>query len=168
MFLLLKPFDPAINPRVFRDWRHLLAFGLGSGLARRAPGTWGTLAAMPFCCALWWILPLWMFALVLVAMSVLGVIICERVACDLGVHDHGGIVWDEWVGYGIALLALPATWYWPLLAFVFFRLFDIWKPWPISVCDEKIHGGLGIMVDDMLAGVFACVALHALRIGVGL
>lgn len=161
-------FDRNINPHVYRNWRHLLAFGFGSGLARQAPGTWGTLAAMPFCCALWWWLPLWAFALALLAMAMLGVLVCERVAQDLGVHDHGGIVWDEWVGYGIALLALPPDWYWPLLAFVAFRVFDIAKPWPISRIDENVHGGLGIMLDDMLAGVLACVALHALRLVAGL
>ncbi len=101
-------------------------------------------------------------------MAVIGVMICNSVARDLGVHDHGGIVWDEWVGYGIALVALPLHWYWPLLAFGFFRLFDIWKPWPVSVCDKKIHGGFGIMLDDMVAGLFACICLHALRAGAGL
>ncbi|HSC75395.1 MAG TPA: phosphatidylglycerophosphatase A [Pseudomonadales bacterium] len=161
-------FDLSINPQVFKNWRHLLAFGFGSGLARKAPGTWGTLAAMPLCCALWWCLPWWVFVAALIVMSITGVMICDSVARDLGVHDHGGIVWDEWVGYGIALIALPAQWYWPLLAFALFRLFDIWKPWPISVCDKKIHGGFGIMVDDMLAGLLACVCLHALRIGAGL
>lgn len=161
-------FDLSINPRVFKSWRHLLAFGFGSGLARKAPGTWGTLAAMPLCCAMWVWLPLWAFVLVLFAMIVLGVMVCDSVAQDLGVHDHGGIVWDEWVGYGISLTALPLAWYWPLLAFIFFRLFDIWKPWPISVCDKKINGGAGIMLDDMLAGFFACVVLHLLQTGLGL
>ena len=161
-------FDISINPQVFKNWRHLLAFGFGSGLACKAPGTFGTLAAMPRCCVLWWFLPLWMFVVALVVMAVAGVLICDSVARDLGVHDHGGIVWDEWVGYGIALIALPVQWYWPLLAFGFFRLFDIWKPWPISVCDKKIHGGFGIMLDDMVAGLLSCSCLHALRIGAGL
>lgn len=161
-------FDLAINPRVFKNWRHLLAFGFGSGLARKAPGTWGTLASMPLCCALWLCLPSSVFVVVLFAMAVLGVMICGSVAEDIGEHDHGGIVWDEWVGYGITLLGLPLVWYWPVLAFIFFRLFDIWKPWPISVCDKKIHGGTGIMLDDMVAGLFACFVLHALRIGLGL
>jgi phosphatidylglycerophosphatase A len=93
-------------------------------------------------------------------MSVLGVWLCSVVAQDLGVHDHGGIVWDEWVGYGIALFALPLQWYWPVLAFVVFRVLDIWKPWPIAWCDKNIHGGLGVMVDDVLAGMLSCLCLH--------
>ncbi|MEZ5435581.1 MAG: phosphatidylglycerophosphatase A [Pseudomonadales bacterium] len=157
-------FDRAINPKVFVDWKHCLAFGLGSGLARKAPGTWGTLASVPLCCVLWWFSPVWLFALLLLAMSVFGVWLCKVVAQDLGVHDHGGIVWDEWVGYGIALFALPLQWYWPLLAFVFFRVFDIWKPWPIAWCDKNIHGGFGIMVDDVLAGVMTCLCLHGLLV----
>ena len=161
-------FDVNINPRVFSNWRHLLAFGLGSGLARKAPGTWGTLASVPFCCALWWFVPLWLLLLVLLVASVLGIFLCDSVSQDLCVHDHGGIVWDEWVGYGISLMALPHVWFWPVLAFIFFRLFDIWKPWPIRLCDEKISGGFGIMFDDVIAGVFACAALHLLRIGAGL
>lgn len=153
-------FDRSINPKVFTDWRHCLAFGLGGGLARKAPGTWGTLVAVPFCCVLWWVFPAWLFAAILLAMSVLGVWLCSVVAQDLGVHDHGGIVWDEWVGYGIALFALPLQWYWPVLAFVVFRVLDIWKPWPIAWCDKNIHGGLGVMVDDVLAGMLSCLCLH--------
>jgi len=155
-------FDRTINPKVFIDWKHCLAFGLGSGLTRTAPGTWGTLAATPFCCALWWLLPAWLFAAVLCAMIVLGVWVCQEVAQDLGVHDHGGIVWDEWVGYGITLFALPLQWYWPVLAFALFRLLDIAKPWPISWCDKHVHGGLGIMLDDIAAGILSCVCLHGL------
>ncbi len=160
-------FDRAINPKVFTHWQHCLAFGLGSGLARKAPGTWGTLVSVPFFCAAWWFLSAWLFALLLLVMMVWGVKLCGDVARDLGVHDHGGIVWDEWVGYGIALLALPAQWYWPALAFVIFRLLDIVKPWPISWCDKNLHGGLGIMVDDVLAGFFSCLILHGIGVLVG-
>lgn len=157
-------FDRTINPKVFANWQHTLAFGLGSGLARTAPGTWGTLAAVPFCVALWWWLPAWLFALTLIVLATFGVWLCDAVTKDLGVHDHGGIVWDEWVGYGMALFALPVQWYWPVLAFVVFRVLDIAKPWPISWCDKKVHGGFGVMLDDVVAGVLSCVFLHILSV----
>ena len=162
----MKIFDSAINPRVFHDWHHFLAFGMGSGLARKAPGTWGTLAAVPFCVLMWWCLPAWKLAVVMLIAAGAGVSMCERVARELGVHDHGGIVWDEWVGYGISLVALPPLWFTPLAAFVVFRLFDIWKPWPISWCDKHLQGGVGIMLDDVLAGVLTCAVLNGLWWGV--
>ncbi|MBP9615325.1 MAG: phosphatidylglycerophosphatase A, partial [Thiopseudomonas sp.] len=87
--------------------------------------------------------------------------LCGRVATDLGVHDHGGIVWDEFVGIWITLIFLPNTWLWLLLGFVVFRLLDIAKPWPISVLDRKVGGGFGIMIDDILAGVIAAGVLYA-------
>lgn len=155
-------FDLAINPRVYRDWRHCLAFGFGSGLARKAPGTWGTLAAMPCCTALWWWLPWWAYGAVLLAMFVLGVWCCTEVSRELGVHDHGGIVWDEWVGYGIVLLGMPVAGWMPLAAFLLFRVFDIAKPWPVSWCDRHVHGGLGIMLDDVVAAGMAWVVLACL------
>ena len=155
-------FDPSINPRVFHDWRHFLAFGMGSGLARKAPGTWGTLASVPFCVLLWWMLPVVEWFIVLLVFTGIGVVLCDEVSRDLGTHDHGGIVWDEWVGYGFSLIALPQAWFSPVLAFVLFRLLDIWKPWPISWCDEHVHGGVGIMLDDVLAGLFTCITLNVL------
>ncbi len=158
----MKVFDTAINPRVFQDWRHFLAFGLGAGLARKAPGTWGTLASVPLCVLLWWYLPVWALVLVWLILAFAGIALCDAVAKDLGVHDHGGIVWDEWVGYGITLIALPKLWFVPVVAFALFRLLDILKPWPISWCDQHVHGGLGIMLDDVLAGVLACVMLNLL------
>lgn len=158
-------FDPAINPAVFRNPRHFLAFGMGAGLARRAPGTWGTLAACPWCVLAWWGLPVWAYGALLLAAALVGVWLCDTVARDLRVHDHGGIVWDEWVGYGLGLFALPPAWYWPLAAFALFRLLDIAKPWPIRWCDRHVHGGVGIMLDDILAGVLAAAVLHAVRVG---
>ena len=156
-------FDTSINPLVLKNWRHFLAFGLGSGLAKTAPGTWGTLAAMPFCTLAWWYLPTaWLLALLIIG-SLFGIWLCDTVSRDMGVHDHGGIVWDEWMGYGLALVALPQAWYWPFIAFVLFRALDIVKPWPISVADKKLHGGLGIMLDDLLAGIACCALLHAVN-----
>jgi phosphatidylglycerophosphatase A len=157
-------FDLAINRRVFADWRHCLAFGFGSGLARYAPGTFGTLASIPLYLALAQ-LPAWLYAVTVVAAFALGVWICDFVSHDLRVHDHGGIVFDEFVGYWITMFLLPAGWPWILAGFAAFRLFDIWKPWPISWLDRHVEGGFGIMFDDVVAGVFACLALHAIRAG---
>lgn len=139
-------------------WSHpanFLALGLGSGLAPKAPGTFGTLAAVP----LYWFflqglsLP-WLLAVIAVAFAI-GIWLCDAAAKSLGVHDHPGIVWDEFVGFWISCIALPAGWPWLLSAFVLFRFFDILKPWPIRWLDSKVPGGLGIMVDDVLAGLFA-------------
>jgi phosphatidylglycerophosphatase A len=92
--------------------------------------------------------------------TLFGVWLCGKVARDLGVHDHGGIVWDEMVGIWITLWLVPADWYWLLLGLGLFRLFDTVKPWPIRWIDRQIHGGFGIMLDDVLAGIFAWLALQ--------
>jgi phosphatidylglycerophosphatase A len=139
---------------------HWLAFGLGSGFAPKAPGTFGTLAAMPF---YWFLLkdlnPYTYMAVLLVGFGI-GVWLCERTSRDLGVHDHGGIVIDEWIGVWLTLFLLPPTWQWALAGFVVFRFFDILKPWPIRWFDERVHGGFGIMIDDVIAGLFALACLH--------
>lgn len=148
------------NPRVWSNVWHFLAFGFGTGLAKKAPGTWGTLAGLLFI-PLLHLLPLWSALLLIGLASVFGVWLCGRVADDLGVHDHGGIVWDEMVGVWMTLILLPNSWPWWLLGFVVFRLLDILKPWPISLLDRHVAGGLGIMLDDMLAGVIAAALLYA-------
>jgi len=145
-----------------RDPLQFLAFGFGSGLSPRAPGTAGTLAALP----LWWLflapLPLPVYLLVLAVAALAGVWICDRASRSLGVHDHPGIVWDEFIGLWIALCALPATPLWMLAGFALFRLFDIVKPWPIGWLDRRVSGGLGIMLDDVVAGLFAALPLQLL------
>lgn len=139
---------------------HWLAFGLGSGLSPKAPGTAGTVAALP----VWWLLldgmPLLPYICVLIAGLAFGVVICERTSEHLGVHDHGGIVWDEWIGMWLTLLLVPEGWLWVVYAFVLFRVFDILKPWPINWLDKRVKGGFGIMIDDVLAGVMAWVVLQ--------
>ncbi len=155
-------FDIANNRKVFADWRHCLAFGFGSGLARYAPGTFGTLVSIPLFLALAH-LPDWLYAVTVIAAFALGVWVCDAVSRDLGVHDHGGIVFDEFIGFWITMFMVPVSWPWILAGFAVFRLFDIWKPWPIRWCDRNIGGGFGIMFDDVVAGVFACLSLHALR-----
>ena len=139
----------------------MLAFGFGSGLSPKAPGTMGTLAAIP----LWWLLaqlPLSNYLVVVLVAAVAGILICGRAADRLGVHDHGGIVWDEFVGFWIAMAALPVTWQSLILGFVLFRLFDILKPWPISWLDKRVSGGFGIMIDDVVAGLAAAAVIALL------
>lgn len=140
---------------------HFLAIGLGSGAAPKAPGTFGTLAAVLLYIPLSGLtVPL--YAGLVLAATLLGIYLCDRTARDWKVHDHSAIVWDEFVGFWITMLAVPFTWYWVLAGFALFRLFDIWKPWPIRHLDEQVHGGLGIMIDDIVAGVLSCGCLHGL------
>ena len=140
---------------------HLLALGFGSGAAPKAPGTWGTLAAV----LIYWPLSQLSpdhYLLMLLVTSVMGIYICGQTARDLGVHDHGSIVWDEFVGFWITMFAAPVGWVWVVMGFVLFRFFDIIKPWPISWIDKKITGGFGIMLDDVIAGVMAAVVLKGI------
>ena len=146
---------------VFSSPVHFLAFGFGSGLSPRAPGTAGTLAAIPLYLLLMQ-LPLMGYLLVLLAMSLVGIWICGESSRRLGVHDHGGIVWDEFAGFLLTMIAAPQGWVWILAGFLLFRLFDIWKPWPIHIIDRQVSGGLGIMLDDILAGIYALLALQLL------
>lgn len=136
-----------------------LAFGFGSGLAKKAPGTFGTVAAIP----LWWgmqFLTAPMYLAVVAVATVLGCYLCGAASKKLGVHDHGGIVWDEFVGYWITMFMAPVGWLWALYGFVLFRIFDIAKPQPIGWVDRRVHGGVGIMLDDILAGIYAALVLQ--------
>lgn len=144
---------------VWRNPIHFLAFGLGSGAAPYAPGTFGTLAAIPIYLLLM-LLPLWAYLVLVVFMTLIGIWLCDVTSKDLGVHDHSGIVWDEFVGYFITMIAAPVSWVWIVVGFVLFRFFDIVKPWPIRRVDRHVMGGWGIMLDDILAGVYAGVVLQ--------
>lgn len=144
--------------QLLRNPVHFLAFGFGSGLSPKAPGTAGTLVAL----LLWPMLatmPLTIYLLIVAVASIGGFYLCDKTASDLGVHDHQGIVWDEIAGYWLAMTAVPVTWTWMLAGFVLFRLFDIWKPWPIGWLDKQVGGGVGIMLDDLVAGLFTWVLL---------
>lgn len=142
---------------------HCLAFGFGSGLAPKAPGTFGTLLAVPlyFLLSQLSLLP---YILVVVIAFAIGIYLCGRTATDLGVHDHPGIVWDEFVGFWITMIAAPAGWLWVVIGFILFRLFDIWKPWPIRFFDKNVESGLGIMIDDVLAGIYALLVLQLIAL----
>ncbi|MDP2391816.1 MAG: phosphatidylglycerophosphatase A [Methylococcaceae bacterium] len=132
-----------------------LAFGFGSGLAKKAPGTFGTLAAVPLYLALVQAQSLMVYSVVTLLVILVGVWICGQAAEKLGEHDFGGIVWDEIAGFLVTMCLVPFTWQAVALGFILFRVFDIVKPWPIRWIDRQVHGGLGIMLDDVLAGVFA-------------
>jgi len=135
-----------------------LAFGLGSGLSPVAPGTVGTVAAIPLAAVLLQ-LPFWIALATIAVAFLVGVWICGVTGRALGVHDHGGIVWDEFVGLWLVLLFVPFEWTWWLAGFVLFRFFDILKPWPIRWLDRRVHGGFGVMIDDVLAAVYALIPL---------
>lgn len=143
---------------ILRSPVHLLAFGFGAGLAPRAPGTFGTLVAVPIAWALAG-LAVWWHVTVIALLFATGIAICGASARRLGVHDFSGIVFDEIVGYLITLIIATATA--PLhglalaAGFVLFRIFDILKPWPIGWLDRRVGGGLGIMLDDAVAGIYA-------------
>lgn len=143
------------------DPRLLLAFGFGSGLSVITPGTLGTLVAVPIY-LLMAAAPLWLYATLTLLAAVAGVHLCGYASQHLGVHDHKGIVWDEFAGFWLAMLAIPPSWQNIFAGFVLFRFFDMVKPWPISWVDKKIHGGLGIMLDDILAGIATSACLHGL------
>ncbi|MDH5360833.1 MAG: phosphatidylglycerophosphatase A [Gammaproteobacteria bacterium] len=148
-----------IPARLLLNPLHLLSLGFGSGLSPLAPGTMGTLVAVPIYLLLMTAgYPVYLLALII--FTLLGFYLCGYTARALGVHDHGGIVWDEIVGYMITMLFVPMEWSWIVLGFIFFRLFDIWKPWPIRLLDKNVHGGVGIMVDDILAGIYAAICLQ--------
>lgn len=140
----------------------LVAFGFGSGLAPKAPGTVGTLAAIPFYLLAAY-LPLPAYLMLVLALFVLGVWLCGRCERTLGIEDHSGIVFDEFVGLFITLTAAPVTPTVIVTGFCLFRLFDVFKPWPIAWFDRRLHGGLGIMLDDVIAGMYGALCLIGLR-----
>ena len=145
--------------KLLRHPVHLLSLGFGSGCAPKAPGTMGTLVGVLF------YLPLQLLALpyyvaVVVFVSLIGIWLCGQTARALGEHDHPGIVWDEIAGYLLTMVAAPAGWGWIALGIVLFRIFDIWKPWPIGLLDKQLKGGLGVMADDLLAGIFSLTIMQ--------
>jgi len=148
-----------VTPTPFKSVAQFFAFGFGSGLSPRAPGTVGTVAAVPLYLLIA-DMGLVAYTLVVLFSAVIGVYICDVASRQLKVHDHSGIVWDEFVGFWITMWAVPVSIPWIVAGFIVFRIFDIAKPWPISVLDKKVHGGFGIMIDDVVAGLAACGALH--------
>ena len=149
---------PRLAAALLRQPVHFFALGFGAGLFRKAPGTAGTLIAVVPA----WLIAGWSWqakAALIVALFVFGVWICGESARRIGVHDHGGIVWDEICGMYITLLLTPPTVLGYDLAFCLFRFFDIVKPWPIRDLDHRLGGGLGIMLDDLVAALYALILL---------
>ena len=138
---------------------HFLACGFGSGVMPWAPGTFGTLAAIPVYLLMTYLSPL-LYGIILLCVVCIGIYLCGKTAQDFGVHDHSSIVWDEIAGLLLTLWLVPFSYTALLLGFLAFRLFDIWKPSPISLLDKHISGGLGIMLDDILAAVYANLLLQ--------
>jgi phosphatidylglycerophosphatase A len=147
---------------LLRDPVHLLALGFGTGLSPLAPGTFGTLLAVPLAAALLE-LPLVVAVPIVAVAFVGGVFITGASARRLGVHDHSGIVWDEIAAFLALALVLPPGWPWIGAGFLLFRVFDIVKPWPIRDLDHRLAGGLGIMLDDLVAAVFAAVSVRLIE-----
>jgi phosphatidylglycerophosphatase A len=154
------------NKAILANPIHLLAFGFGAGLSPKAPGTVGTVVAVLIYLVLP-SMPTIIYAGLILLSFVFGIWICGKTAEDLGVHDHGGIVWDEFVGYWITMFMAPSGLFWVLLGFALFRLLDIFKPWPIKWADKELAGGLGIMLDDVLAGIMAALCMQALVVLLG-
>ena len=140
---------------------HFFGLGFGSGLAPKAPGTFGTLVGYP----LFWLISVYALSTQLIIISALfliGIYFCGVTGKALGVSDHGGIVWDEIVAMMLVLAFTPNQWQWWLVAFLLFRLFDIWKPFPIRQFDAKLKNGFGVMFDDLLAAIYAIIGLQGL------
>ncbi len=155
--------DPKQKLSLSNPW-HLLALGFGSGLSPIMPGTMGTLAAIPFYLLLVQ-LPLTVYLAITVIAGVIGIKICGKTAGDMGVHDHGSIVWDEFVGFWLAMAFVPVvSWQWVLAGFIIFRIFDMAKPWPIGWIDRHVHGGFGIMIDDIVAGIMTIASLWIIEL----
>ena len=163
--------SPAVRPTVrfiFSHPAHFIAFGFGAGLSPVAPGTFGTLLAFPIYFGLARTLSDPWFIAALVALLILGVWACEITGRHLGVHDHGGMVWDETAAFLLVLFLIPQDQpMWAAFAFLLFRLFDILKPPPIGMVDRSVRNGIGVMADDIIAAFYAllCLALWKLVFG---
>lgn len=138
---------------------HWLAQGFGAGRIPYAPGTFGTLVAVPIYLLLMGLAP-WLYGAVVLLLFAVGVWAVSVTGHDLGAHDHQSIVLDEVVGFLITMFLAPPGWVWIVTGFVLFRLFDTWKPYPICLIDRRLNNGLGCMLDDVLAGVYALVVLQ--------
>lgn len=150
-----------ISAKVWSDPAWFIAFGFGSGLMPFAPGTWGTLAAVPVFLLLASFSP-WLYLFCTLVFLILGAWASDKVCNELGEHDYSGIVCDEVGGFLLTMFCAPQGWVWIIIGFILFRLFDILKPWPISMADKHIKGGLGVMLDDVLAAVPAFFILQTL------
>lgn len=150
---------PPIPDSMWQKLSHFIAFGFGAGAMPLAPGTFATLIAIPFYLALQ-SLPFLTYLVMLLIIIVGSMVLSHRVEKEINVHDHQGMCLDEIVGYLVTMTAVPIGWTWVILGFILFRIFDIWKPWPIHFIDEKVSGGVGVILDDVLAGIYSCLILQ--------
>ena len=148
-----------LRQRVFRDPRYFVAFGCGSGLLPWMPGTWGTALAIPLYLVL---SPLswWAYLTVVLIFAVFAAWVSDVLSKEMHTHDDPGMNIDEFVGYLVTMFLAPHSWLAILLGFGYFRLFDILKPWPIGWVDKNVGGGVGMILDDVLAGIAACLMLQ--------
>ena len=155
-----KPTLPNLNFLLSHP-SHFFALGFGAGLARLAPGTFGTIIGLPL---FYWLMatPELVHFTTIAVLFFIGIPICTQTGKALGVSDHGSIVWDEIVAMMLVLEFTPQKPMWWLVAFTLFRLFDVWKPFPIRQCDAMVKGGLGVMLDDLLAAIYAILCLRVL------
>ncbi len=150
---------PPVPRSIWRNPIHFIAFGFGTGAIPFAPGTFGTLIAIPFYLLMQSLAPLTYLGITLL-ITIMSIWICNKTSNDIGVEDHQGMCLDEIVGFIVTMFYAPHGWQWILLGFLLFRLFDIWKPWPIRLVDQQIHGGFGMILDDVLAGIASCIILQ--------
>ena len=153
---IIPPFPAAVwhNPLYF------LAFGLGSGRSPYAPGTAGTLAAIPCYLLLSYFLSPIAYIIFTCVFIIFSSWLCERISKETATHDHPGMNIDEFAGFFVTMIAAPQGWQWIALGFILFRLFDIFKPWPISYIDKNIDNGFGMILDDVVAGLFSLAILQ--------
>ena|SRR3990167_5789643 len=150
---------PPLPDKIWQDPRYFIAFGFGSGVMPVAPGTFGTLMAIPFYLLLQHLSSFYYISFVILFIAASSWL-CERVSREINVHDHPGMCIDEFAGFFVTMIHAPHGYGWIILGFLLFRLFDIWKPWPIRLLDEKVHGGFGIVIDDVAAGIYAFASLQ--------
>ncbi|NBX85607.1 MAG: phosphatidylglycerophosphatase A [Gammaproteobacteria bacterium] len=157
--------NPKNNIRkVFTDPRYFIGFGFGSGLLPKAPGTWGTLITIPLVFMLSYT-PLYVYSLATLLLFILGAIASDQISREIGIHDFGGVNIDEVVGFLLVMLPFPCNWQYLFVGFILFRIFDILKPFPIGWVDKHIHGGFGMMFDDVIASLMTVLVMLLIQYG---
>jgi phosphatidylglycerophosphatase A len=159
----MKKTIPPIPRAVWRNPLYFIAFGFGSGAIPFAPGTFGTIVAVFFYLLLR-PLPLYAYLLFVILFIAFSSWLSDRISRETHTHDHPGMNIDEFAGFFVTMINAPHGWPWIVLGFVLFRLFDIWKPWPIRYIDENVHGGFGMILDDVIAGLVSMFIIQCLAI----
>ena len=157
-----RKISPPIPEAVWSNPLYFIAFGLGSGTIPFAPGTFGTLMAIPFYLLLA-PLSIPLYSIFVVLFTAVSMLICHRIISEIHVEDHPGMCIDEFAGFFVTMIGAPHGWMWVALGFILFRLFDIWKPWPIYIMDKNIHGGFGMVLDDVIAGLYGLIVLQLIK-----